>query len=502
MFESEKIEVAKPIVTPKAKNTSTSRKSIFVQFLDLLSSVRFGVTLLIVLGLLCFLGMVIMQQNVDGFQQYFDSLTPAQQLVYGKLGLFNVYHVWYFNALLAVLSLNIILASVERFPKTWRFVTHRTVAVPIRWMEDQKPNALLKYEGTETELDEKIRAAAHESGYKKIRTAERGGRKFYYFEKGAWNRLGAYPVHVGLLTIFLGGFLTSQLGHTGQMALAPGQTSNVISEMEFNLNQLSEVQKMIPFQIECEDIQQRLIKEDGPINAGNTIDWITKIKINDEYGAHEGIVQMNKPLDYRGYRFFQSSFVPVGKARNITLSVRNEAGNTQTVQIARDQTTTLEDGTKVEFANFRGRFSVGEEDPNEDTSAYPNPAAVLLVTPKGGAQETAYAFGKNMQDIPVAKKPVGGYFFRLDSFEKVSAQHVLSVQRDPGATVVYIGFVILAIALIAVFFFSHRRIWTVVEQTERDTYSILLAANSNRNQAGLEENFNKYFNNLSEDLAK
>ena len=92
------------------------RPSVITRALNLLSSVRLGVTLLCVLVLFSMAGMLIMQQNVEGFDKYFASLTPAQQFLYGKLILFDVYHAWYFNALLMLLSLNIVLASIDRFP--------------------------------------------------------------------------------------------------------------------------------------------------------------------------------------------------------------------------------------------------------------------------------------------------------------------------------------------------------------------------------------------------
>ena len=43
----------------------------------------------------------------------------------------------------------------------------------------------------------------------------------------------------------------------------------------------------LPFQVTCTDIQQKLIKKDGPITADNTIDWLTPVKIKDETGVHE-----------------------------------------------------------------------------------------------------------------------------------------------------------------------------------------------------------------------
>src|SRR5205085_4624310 len=86
------------------------------KLLNLLSSVRFGVVLLVLLVIASMIGMLIQQQSVEGFDQYYAGLAPAQQLLWGKLGWFDIYHVWYFNVLLLVLSLNIVLASIDRFP--------------------------------------------------------------------------------------------------------------------------------------------------------------------------------------------------------------------------------------------------------------------------------------------------------------------------------------------------------------------------------------------------
>ncbi len=475
---------------------TSSKDSLFSKFLDLLSSVRLGIVLLILLGLACFLGMVIMQQNVDGFDLYFADLTPAQRLVYGTLGFFDIYHVWYFNALLAVLSLNIILASIDRFPKSWRVVSKPNLTVPIRWIRDQKASREIVLDGKQDEILAKIKSAYAAAGWRKTKINEKNGRTFVFAETGRWNRLGAYPVHVGLLTIFLGGFLTSQLGHTGQMPLSPGQSSNQISELAFELDQMKQINKIVPFEIYCTDIQQKLIKKEDSISASNTIDWLTMIQIRDETGTHDAVVQMNRPFDYRGYRFFQSSFVSVGRARNITVRLKDETGKTQDVTIKRDGSVNLDNGTNIKFANFRGSFSVGQENPNEDTSNYPNPAAVLQVTASGETTQTAYAFGPQMMDIPIAGKPIGGYTYQLIDFEKVSEQHILSVQRDPGATVVYAGFGILCLALFAVFFFSHRRVWTAVEALGQEKFRLTLGGNTNRNQAGFEEKLKLLERNL------
>ena len=479
------------VVTKEVK--VRSGESLFSRFLTLLCSVRLGVTLLILLALACLIGMLVMQQNVEGFARYFAELTPAQKLVYGKLGLFDIYHAWYFNALLCLVSLNIVLASIDRFPKTWLFASKPTLTVPIRWLRDQKQSAEVETDGTPAAVAQRTVAAMKRTGWRRVVTTEKGGRTFVFGQSGVWNRFGAYAVHVGLLTIFTGGFLTAQLGSTGQMPLAPGETTNLMSETVVQLDEAKEITKRLPFDIHCTDIQQKLIKRDESISAMNTIDWITTFTITDETGTHQALAQMNKPFDYRGYRFFQASFIPTGRARNITINAKSsDSGDEQVLTIERNGSAVLANGTEIKFSEFRGNFRIGPEDPNEDTSAYPNPAAVLQVTQPGILPQTAYAFGPQMANIPVAGKPVAGYTFQLKDFEKVADQHVLSVQRDPGATVVYIGFILLFITLVAVFFFSHQRVWAAIEPAEDGKSRIVLGGNTNRSVGAFEERFKRF----------
>ena len=278
------IEETKSDIRVKSAAATPASPSFVTQFLNLLSSVRFGVTLLILLVIACMIGMLVMQQNVEGFDKYFAELTPSQRLLYGSLGFFDIYHSWYFNALLLVLSLNIVLASIDRFPKAWTYISRPKLDASAKWLLRQPQHATLKLQGADRNaVAERIATACRSVGLKPIVT-EKGNRTFVFAQRGAWNRLGAYAVHVGLLTIFMGGFLTAQFGRTGNMPLKPGTSASEMSETVFNLDQLSRAVVPLPFKVTCTDIQQKLIKKDGPITADNTIDWLTRIKITDETG--------------------------------------------------------------------------------------------------------------------------------------------------------------------------------------------------------------------------
>jgi cytochrome c biogenesis protein ResB len=101
------------------------------------------------------------------------------------------------------------------------------------------------------------------------------------------------------------------------------------------------------------------------------------------------------------------------------------------------------------------------------------------------------------ENAPIAKRAVGGYTYRLVNFEKAADAHILSIQHDPGSTVVYIGFALLALTLVNVFFFSHQRIWALVEDGANGNYQVTLGGNTNRNRLAFEGRFKRLTNILS-----
>ncbi len=498
--EETKPEVGvKSVAVAPARASESSAAKLVTKGLNLLSSVRFGVTLLMIAVTFSMIGMLVMQKNVDGFDKYFAEMTPATRLLYGSLGFFDIYHSWYFRLLMLVLSLNIVLASIDRFPGAWSFIKRPKLDASERWLRGQDCHAELTLEGDSRESVASRVAAAAESVGLRSRVTEKNGKTFVFSERGAWNRLGAYAVHVALLTIFAGGFLTGTLGRNGQMPARPGATANQMSDTEINLGddglQLSKASVQLPFDVECTDIQQKLIRQDGGLDQGNTIDWFTKIRIRDpQRGVTDALVHLNAPFDYRGYRIFQASYINVGRARNITLRLTREADGYQTdVTIPRDGSLNLSDGTRIDFADFEPDFTMAGGQITTASADYNNPAAILSVRGADGSQGRAYAFaGDAMARAPMLNKAVGGYRFKLVGFEKQPDAHILSIQRDPGATVFYVGAAMLIATLVSVFFFSHKRVWAVITESGAGNYPVVVGGNSNRNAVAFEEKFKRF----------
>jgi cytochrome c biogenesis protein len=442
------------------------------------------------------IGMLVIQKNVDGFDKQFAEMTPATRLLLGGLGFFDIYHAWYFDLLLLTLSLNIVLASIDRFPGAWKYISKPKLEVVEKWLRNQEQHADAELVGDSREsVVSRITAACKAAGMK-TRVTEKGARAIVFAERGAWNRLGAYAVHVALLTIFLGGFMTRMFDQNGQVTLKPGMSASEMSETVFNLNdggiELARASRPLPFEVTCTDIQQKLIKQDGGIDSSNTIDWLTMIRIKDERGTHDALVHLNSPYDYRGYRFFQASFVGMGRARTITLRLTREADGYQTdVTIPRDGVVNLSDGTRIEFTDFQPDFTMAGGQITSNSTEYNNPAAILSVRGADGTQNRAYAFTQELPPNAPVGRAVAGYKFRLVGFEKVAEAHTLAIQKDPGATVFYVGSAMLIATLVAVFFFSHQRVWAIVEERGAGRFAVVLGGNANRNAVAFGDRFKR-----------
>jgi len=492
------MESAEAPASAKAK----PRRSIIDSVLGLLSSVPFGITLLVLLIIACMIGMLIQQQELESFPRYYAELTPAEKLIYGHLSFFNIYHAWYFNLMLLLLSLNIILASIDHFPAAWSFVRRKKLTASPTFAQTQRVRVEpVELRGAKREeLVARAKEAARALKFK-VKVTEEESRTTLFAERGAWNRLGAYAVHVSLLTIFLGGFLTATRSHTGGMWVTPGDASNEMLQQVFNIDNattthaVSQQKLQLPFEIEGLDIQQKLIDKTKFIDAGNTLDWLTRIKIRDETGEREALVHLNKPYDYRGYRLFQASFQSLGSARTINLRVTPETGGApQEVQIKRNSEAKLADGTRINYVEFNPDFQVGKDaKPAIASGEYNNPAAHLEIIKPSGERSQAWAFTEpflqQISNAPFMKSSflaMSGYQFVLTDFEKVPHAHMLSIQYDPGSNVVYLGFTMLCACLIGVFFFSHQRLWIVVEGEK-----VYLGGDANRNRLSFEDRIKK-----------
>lgn len=548
--ESPPVQTA-PVVKVRANKLD---ESIIDKVLKLLSSVRFGIVMLSLLLLCSMVGMLIMQVEVDGFQEYFAKLTPAQKLVYTKLDLNDIYHSWYFTGLLAITALNIILASIDRFPTAWQYVINPKLKASPNFISAQtftgdvtmqeRPEVLATQIASSWQNHRSIKSATNGARFTvglalvlffasvymlfehtvifwlvavliiasaiffifyalrfDIRISEDNGRRTVFGQLNAWNRLGAYSVHVALLTIFVGGMMTAKLGVGGSMEIMPSEASDSFVTFEATLEGPKTGPAKLPFIIECTDLQQKLIRQEGGLEAQNTIDWLSYVRIKDGNFTQDAVVHLNNPYDYKGYRLFQSKFTAFGFARSIKIRLEPVNGG-QAIDvppIPRNGSVDVAGIGRITYKNFFPDFEMIDSRPSSASGDYNKPAAQLEIVSPDGTKRNAFAFSSqlaeqylsNVGDKGAAENLLllNGNKVLLVEFEKAAMGHTLAVQYDPGRNPVYIGFLLLVASLCGVFFFSHQRVWAVVEADEKGS-KVYFGGNTNRNRPAFEERFN------------
>ena len=93
-----------------------SRQTSFDKFLQFFSSLKCGLLLLGLLGTAMILGTFILQRPMAQEGQIEQLYAPQVVSLLNALGLFDVFHAWWFILLLGLLGANITLAH----PKGWR----------------------------------------------------------------------------------------------------------------------------------------------------------------------------------------------------------------------------------------------------------------------------------------------------------------------------------------------------------------------------------------------
>ena len=161
-----------------------------------------------------------------------------------------------------------------------------------RSLTARRENAVIESDLSEDDAAAEIQKAFKDAGLKSTVTPTEStsygvgpdGRKDFsqvithrsllvFGESRAWNRLGAYVIHVFLLTLFIGHFVAFQTGFDADVRMTPGERTEEIQLIQFNLDKKERYNVKLPFAIDCTDIQQKLIDENAGIDITNTLDW-------------------------------------------------------------------------------------------------------------------------------------------------------------------------------------------------------------------------------------
>jgi cytochrome c biogenesis protein len=456
------------------------------KLLKAISSIQTGIILLILIGLVSIAGTLILQRPLTDPADLERAYAPQTLRLLDAAGLTDVFHSWWFIALLALLCVNIVLASVERFPVAWRFFsrpylrpeTHFRTGLPLQ-QEIAVPSTRAGLEAAERALRRMGLRAQH------VGNSEGS----LYAERHRWARMAPYVVHLSLLLILGGGIVDAIWGYRGFVALTQNQT---ISEIELRNGEAFP----LPFSVRCDAAGQENYPDGSPKRW-----WSQLAVLEDGREVLRKQVEVNDPLVYKGLRFFQSSYGSTGEAGAIHLraSRKGDPASARDVKLAIGETAELDAGTSVHLAAYIPDFVVvGNR--VETRSDQPNNPAIQLLVESTASQppqvHKVWVFPRFPGFSHDDKSPY--------SFEFVNAETGyytgLQVAYEPGQWAVWAGCILMGIGLIMAFYMVHIRFWMVPLADGRGRNVLWVGAAASKNREEFEERFRRLVEAIEQEV--
>ena len=452
--------------------------------LRFLSSVKFGIGLMIALAVVTILGTLILQAPMAEPGQIEQLYAPQTRQILEGLGLFDVFHSSWFIALLGLLCLNITFASVDRFPGTWEYLRHPQKELDEKSIDALPLNAFHTHKSSKLQLEDKVRRLLESHGFQTSQSSS-ASRTIVFGEKGKYSRLAVYIVHASLLLIFLGAMIDSVFGFRAYLNLGEGESSNQVELRGKN----SVVQ--LPFQIRCNAAGVEHYADGTPKKW-----WSDLVIVHNGREVSTKHILVNDPMDYGGIRVFQSSFGSSGNPRDFILTLTEQAGGTPLSVTLRPGETRLvkENGLSLRALQFIPDFAMHGSEIHSHSNEPNNPALQLEVTGPGGGQWKPWVFQK-MPDFHASEAMPHRIRFESVRMKNFTG---LQIAKQPGQNIIWAGCFLMVAGLILSFYFSHQRVWALVRVNEKGESALRLGGSASKNKL----DFDKKFRELEQSLIR
>jgi len=447
------------------------------------SNLRTGVVLLILVGLASALGTFILQRPATDPDKLTRSYSPATLQWLDRLGLTDVFHTWWFLMLLGLVSLSIVLVSIDRFPNAWRFY-----ARPYRKTDSHFRSALLnKIELPINDAEDGLNAAERalkKTGWPVERIADRNEPSLYS-ERHRFSVMAVYIVHASLLLILAGGIVDGIFGYSGFMALEKGQTSNTILLRPSGTKQL-------PFSVKCNGAGQENYADGSPKR------WWSKLAVVENgHDVEAKEIVVNDPLVYNGLRFYQASFGSTGKLEALKVAITPEARPAREAALAMNQPAQLDSSTTVTLAEYIPDFFVRDNQIFKKSDDPVNPAFRLQVKDTTTGEDT------KLWIFPAYNPAAQGEYtkYKFDFRDMQMGYFTgLEVSHEPGQWLVWAGCLLMGAGLFVAFYLVHMRVWITAATDVRGNLVLWIGGQSNKNRDRFEQKFNELVNNIRSEL--
>ena len=386
----------------------------------LLKSMKFAVWILVILAVVSLLSMFFVEffpinKNLDNWeainQQRYGVMFPVMKV----LQLHDPYRSWWYQSLLGILTLGLTLCIIDRLPKSIKQAFGNKFDFNSKQVESYSNHCSLTFDSDiSSELPILLK------GYK-LRFRNLGNKTLIAADKNRLHYLGPVLIHTGLLLLAIGGFIAIW----GTTVFKSGFPGDVIQSEKFDfqvriddfkieyyplgvgqwalvddkyfgkiVKKLENDKFRVKFSSKDEgeffqDIESTRIKNKFNIqfDQSNIQDYICELTILE--GGQEVIskvIEVNKPLRYKGFRFYQNSFDylnprVIASADCVAIRLLSKAEQTplDTIYVELGEKYQLPNGTFMTLADFQPDFRWSDERAYSASEEMLNPAVKLTI---------------------------------------------------------------------------------------------------------------------------
>ncbi len=329
---------------------------------ELLSSMRFAISLLTLISIASIIGTVLKQN--EPMTNYVNQFGPFWFEVFSKLNLYAVYSTWWFLVIMGFLVVSTSLCLLRNAPKMLKDMRSWRENVREQSLRNFHHKAEWRVDISRAALTTQTLARVTANGYK-TKVVEKENATLIAAKQGAANKWGYIFAHASIVIICLGGLLDSDLpirvqkllfnktpfAGNGIIAQIPEQHRLGLGNPTFRGNTLIPEGSSSSTAIISQ--QDGVLIQDLPFtiqlkrfiidyySTGMPKLFASEVVVTDHENGKvfPATIKVNEPLIYRGVAVYQSSFedggsklkvtgYPMQGAAHAAFSLQGEVGNT------------------------------------------------------------------------------------------------------------------------------------------------------------------------------
>jgi len=318
-----------------------TRRPIVGEIVELISSMRFAIALLAMIAIAAVIGTV-MKQN-EATTNYINQFGPFWHAVFDEVGLYSVYSAWWFLLLMGMLVTSTSLCIARNSPKMIKDMRS--------WRENVREQSLLNFHHKmqwraplgRAALAQQTAARLADAGYK-VKLVEKDHGTLLAAKQGAANKFGYIFAHSAIVIICVGALFDSDMPIRFQewfLGKTPFSGSGLISAVPRQhrlgtANPTFRGNTLIPEGASSDSaLLQRadgVLIQELPVTINLkkfTIDFYStgmpklfasEVEVKDHASGEivKAVIEVNKPLLYKGLAIYQSSFEDGGSKLKLT----------------------------------------------------------------------------------------------------------------------------------------------------------------------------------------